>query len=350
MNNFIEFSNEPILIKEENKQIVYRFNVGEYSPYRGFIEEGNKVKWDYTKVSAKTSNPMGIFGILPEDSMSQINNFLTGLNNEIFGQTKSDEIVILKLEVDKLKMKIDYEQVSFVECNIIEKISFEDIIIRLYPQYYDLVESYKIAKTDPTEDNKEMFRQMCHRYAMQHLKTKYNEHLKNGRITQTFYDKLYPARTYPESTPNPEPTEQIHGRKHSMRVMQNGMILSRLNGANAKVVQLFAMYHDCRRHNDGHDPEHGKRAVELLREIRKNVPTELNNTEFEELCFACENHTTMHKSGNITIDTCFDADRLDLTRIGIAPKHELMATETGAFFAQNMALFETVKQQVIQPV
>lgn len=332
IQNVIEFSNEPIFIKEENKQIVYRFNIGEYSPYVGKFEGYKPVKWDYNNISAKTSNPEGIYAILPEDEGAFL-IFIDRLYQEILGRNKGEETVILKLEIDKLNIKNENScfEVSFPECNIIEKLTIEDFIIRLYPKYYYMVEFYKIAKNDPTEHNKEMFQQIWDRYTAEILKIRNDKYLKNGLITQSEYNE----RTKYFSTPEPGPIEQIHGREHSLRVIQNGMILSIFTGVNLKVVQTFGNYHDCRRHNDGNDPEHGKRAADLLRAIRRNAPTGLNDTEFEELCFACENHTSLHRSGNITIDTCFDADRLDLKRLGIKPDPEKMATEIGAFYANN---------------
>ncbi|MBR1788152.1 MAG: hypothetical protein IJ762_03025 [Bacteroidaceae bacterium] len=40
-----------------------------------------------------------------------------------------------------------------------------------------------------------------------------------------------------------------------------------------------------------------------------------------------------HRTGNITVDICFDADRLDLTRVGITPNPRRMATSLGARLA-----------------
>ena len=46
-----------------------------------------------------------------------------------------------------------------------------------------------------------------------------------------------------------------------------------------------------------------------------------------------------HRTGNPTVDACFDADRLDLMRVGIIPDSKRMATERGAFYAANMEQF-----------
>jgi uncharacterized protein len=51
---------------------------------------------------------------------------------------------------------------------------------------------------------------------------------------------------------------------------------------------------------------------------------------------ACRFHTTERRTGNPTIDVCFDADRLDLGRVGIVPNPKLMATEQGAYYAAKI--------------
>jgi len=54
---------------------------------------------------------------------------------------------------------------------------------------------------------------------------------------------------------------------------------------------------------------------------------------------ACELHTTTLRTGNSTIDTCFDADRLDLERVGIIPYPNKMATVKGVYYAKNLGEF-----------
>ena len=41
-------------------------------------------------------------------------------------------------------------------------------------------------------------------------------------------------------------------------------------------------------------------------------------------------HTIADRTGDITIDTCFDADRMDLLRVGIKPLPDRMASKKGA--------------------
>ena len=45
------------------------------------------------------------------------------------------------------------------------------------------------------------------------------------------------------------------------------------------------------------------------------------------LHFACEHHSVGMSQGDVTVLTCWDADRLDLGRIGITPRAKYMGTE-----------------------
>jgi hypothetical protein len=49
-------------------------------------------------------------------------------------------------------------------------------------------------------------------------------------------------------------------------------------------------------------------------------------------CLALVDHDRGHVSDVATIGACRDADRLDLTRLGIAPRAELMSTEAGRWW------------------
>jgi uncharacterized protein len=62
---------------------------------------------------------------------------------------------------------------------------------------------------------------------------------------------------------------------------------------------------------------------------------DVSNEEIELLQEACRLHTTKHKTGNPTIDACFDSDRLDLWRVGIIPDPARLATEKGKEIARN---------------
>ena len=117
----------------------------------------------------------------------------------------------------------------------------------------------------------------------------------------------------------------IHGVAHWARVRQNGLHLSKITGANTVVVELFAFLHDSCRLNDGHDPDHGARAAVFAQSLHGSVFT-LSAQDLEVLVEACQGHTHSRTSDNVTVQTCWDADRLDLGRVGIKPLAERLCT------------------------
>lgn len=128
-----------------------------------------------------------------------------------------------------------------------------------------------------------------------------------------------------------EPTS-IHGPEHWKYVERNGLLLAKLNGADETVVRLFALFHDAMRFNDFYDEEHGPRGAELAKKMRGKL-YEVSDDQFEMLYAACHCHTTHSRTGILTIDTCFDADRLDLPRAGYIPNLKKMATSHGTKIA-----------------
>ena len=120
----------------------------------------------------------------------------------------------------------------------------------------------------------------------------------------------------------------VHGPDHWRRVMRNGLAIAAHSGANKQVVQLFALFHDACRWNDGNDPDHGSRGAALARQLR-DPWLDLDDVEFELLCYACHWHTHKKHHDDPTIGTCWDADRLDLGRVAIAPSADFMSTDAG---------------------
>ena len=119
--------------------------------------------------------------------------------------------------------------------------------------------------------------------------------------------------------------EGVHGIGHWGRVMENGVQLAALTGANMRVVQLFALFHDSRRLNDALDPGHGQRGAALAGGMNGGLFT-LAANELALLKDACIRHTKGLTAADITVQTCWDADRLDLPRVKIFPAPALLCT------------------------
>ena len=122
------------------------------------------------------------------------------------------------------------------------------------------------------------------------------------------------------------PLDGAHGVAHWARVMENGLRLAEETGANVDVIRLFAVLHDAKRVNEGHDPEHGQRGADFAAEIRGTL-FNLPNHEFDLLFRACAGHTHERTHPDVTIQTCWDSDRLDLGRVGIMPHPSRLCTD-----------------------
>lgn len=117
----------------------------------------------------------------------------------------------------------------------------------------------------------------------------------------------------------------IHGASHWARVRRNGLALADLTGANKRVVEYFAFIHDLGRHNDGCDPAHGYRATVIAKRIAGDL-IDLSAPELDLLLQACCGHSHGILEADVTVMTCWDADRLDLERVGIKPDPRKLCT------------------------
>ena len=117
-----------------------------------------------------------------------------------------------------------------------------------------------------------------------------------------------------------------HGIRHWARVHENGRRLAAATGADAEVVALFALFHDARRINEHCDPDHGRRGGDLARTLRGTLVT-LDDDRFRLLHAACAQHTDGRVTRNPTLGACWDADRLDLGRVGISPDPALLSSD-----------------------
>ena len=128
----------------------------------------------------------------------------------------------------------------------------------------------------------------------------------------------------------------VHGIEHWHQVEANGLLLAgRVVGVDVDVVRLFAIFHDSKRFDDGYDPEHGARGAEFAKECREAKLFEIDDERFDKLYHACKFHTHERRNDDVTISTCYDADRLDLGRVGIPLDPEKMATGFGSRIAKQ---------------
>lgn len=139
-------------------------------------------------------------------------------------------------------------------------------------------------------------------------------------------------------------TSNVHGIPHWSRVAANGRKLAQMLGVDnlqgvLHVVEWFAYFHDACRHNDGHDPLHGQRAAKLLwRCWEQDRLPGLSLNDVNQLMDALTFHSTGQdgKGASLAVRICWDADRLDLPRVGVLPDPARMCTPAGAALAKEI--------------
>lgn len=136
------------------------------------------------------------------------------------------------------------------------------------------------------------------------------------------------------------PLAGFHGLSHWARVRETGLRLARLTGANPDVAELFAVFHDACRHNEGTDSKHGARGARLAEKLRREH-LQLDDKSFDLLFLACRDHTLGQTEADVTVQTCWDADRLDLLRVWVTPDPKRLCTDA----AKNSEMLDWCNQR-----
>lgn len=126
-----------------------------------------------------------------------------------------------------------------------------------------------------------------------------------------------------------------HGPSHWRRVENFGLHLAGLTGADPDVVRLFSIFHDAGRVKEDNDPGHGTRGAALAASFHRRGFLNLDRARLYLLMEACDTHTVVIHHRNPTIATCFDADRLDLTRYGMHVDPDLLNSDAAKQLALN---------------
>ena len=117
-----------------------------------------------------------------------------------------------------------------------------------------------------------------------------------------------------------------HGSSHWARVRKHGLTVGGAVGADLLVVELFAFLHDSQRENEYIDPGHGGRAAAYSQGLNGSYFS-LAPEQMEKLCIAMTGHSDGQIHQDPTIQTCWDADRLDLGRVGTKPRAKYLSAE-----------------------
>ena len=120
--------------------------------------------------------------------------------------------------------------------------------------------------------------------------------------------------------------DSLHGPEHWDQVWHNCQVLAEVTpGVDIEVCFLFSMYHDMLRVDENRDKHHGVRAMKRL----MTTPLDLTHYQKAQLLTAIGMHSDGMTSTDPTIGVCWDADRMDLPRVGVIPEARYMSTEAG---------------------
>ena len=97
------------------------------------------------------------------------------------------------------------------------------------------------------------------------------------------------------------------------------------------------------RHNEYRDPSHGRRAARYAQSLR-GVWFDLSDEEMDLLTEALKYHSDGYTEADITVQVRWDADRLDLGRVGIKPPPHRLCTAS----AKSMDVLEAAYKRSVE--
>lgn len=128
-------------------------------------------------------------------------------------------------------------------------------------------------------------------------------------------------------------SDGYHGVSHWARVRHHALKVGALVGADLLVVELFSYLHDSRRQDEDADQGHGERAADYAFSLNGKY-FDLKASRLDNLCEAIRHHSGGQIHKDPTIQTCWDADRLDIGRVGIKPSARFLSTHAAAFIEE----------------
>lgn len=163
------------------------------------------------------------------------------------------------------------------------------------------------------------FEVVCNPYK---VKKNYFEEIKREEWMQSILDQALKEFALSKNS--------YHGIKHWKKVERNALEIAKLTeNCDETVVQLFGILHDSKRTNEFEDSNHGLNASKFAKLLHSQGKLLINEKQLEKLSEACEFHDKGGISNDPTIGACWDADRLELTRVGITPDPKFFSTKAG---------------------
>ena len=131
-------------------------------------------------------------------------------------------------------------------------------------------------------------------------------------------------------------SSRMHGETHWQRVTRTGLALTKqVSDCDLTVIFLFGLLHDTQRLKEGSDPQHGDRAAQFVQRMNNTILL-LSDEQLKLLTYACREHDMGKISNDPTIGICWDADRLNLWRVGRVPRQRFLSTESAKTWSMRL--------------
>ena len=159
---------------------------------------------------------------------------------------------------------------------------------------------------------------------------------------------LTPSKILPYITPMAKHNSSLHGVAHWTRVHRYGLLLAdslELPDTEKLAIALFGWTHDLARTDDAGGNVHAYDGAKYVQVVTDNLFRDFPNTTLDVVKVAIRYHSdgmnteeaihelaiTEHSNWSResvlnVIGCCWDADRLDLLRLGIVPNESKMST------------------------
>lgn len=128
----------------------------------------------------------------------------------------------------------------------------------------------------------------------------------------------------------------VNGHAHWKNVLKYGLDIQAIGRTeiDRKVLLLFSLLHDVEKLEESGDPEHGQRAAQLVSDLQGDL-FDLEPGQLDQLMEACAGHGIGGLHTDPTIQVCWDADRLDMSRFGVPINLERLQTEAAQRIAES---------------
>lgn len=159
---------------------------------------------------------------------------------------------------------------------------------------------------------------------------------------------FFPSKILPHLTPLAKHNSQLHGVTHWTRVHRYGLLLAdslKLSEEERLAIALFGWTHDLARTDDNGGNQHSIDGAKYIQYVTDRLFSDFPETTLDVVTTAIryhsdgmnaeealyelpivDNSTWSRESTLNTIGCCWDADRLDLLRLGIVPDESMMST------------------------